>query len=196
MQLKTKVKVGNITNLSDARYCAGMGVDLLGFPIGIGAGQITPEIFEEIAAWVAGPEFVLEYSDEMDEVLFQKVTHLPSIHHIQVTYKQYARLGSRLDNLSIILITDLKEYSEIKQDIARPSYVILADNVTNLAWDEIKAINQTVPVLLPYQGVEQIAGDIEHLPCSGIVLSGSAEDKPGHKTYDHLARVLESLETE
>ena len=29
MPLKTFVKVGNITNLSDARYCAGMGVDML-----------------------------------------------------------------------------------------------------------------------------------------------------------------------
>ncbi len=31
MALKTIVKVGNITNLSDARYCAVMGVDMLGF---------------------------------------------------------------------------------------------------------------------------------------------------------------------
>jgi phosphoribosylanthranilate isomerase len=31
MPLKTFVKVGCITNLSDARYCAGMGVDMLGF---------------------------------------------------------------------------------------------------------------------------------------------------------------------
>ena len=33
MSLQTFVKVGEITNLSDARYCAGMGVDLLGFNV-------------------------------------------------------------------------------------------------------------------------------------------------------------------
>ena len=42
--LKTQVKVSSITNLSDARYCAGMGVDLLGFPI----QEISLEKFTEI----------------------------------------------------------------------------------------------------------------------------------------------------
>ena len=31
--LKTLVKVGEINNLSDARYSAGMGVELLGFAL-------------------------------------------------------------------------------------------------------------------------------------------------------------------
>ena len=33
MALSTIVKVGSIRNLSDARYCAGMMVDVLGFSI-------------------------------------------------------------------------------------------------------------------------------------------------------------------
>jgi phosphoribosylanthranilate isomerase len=48
MALKTKVKAGNITNLSDARYCAGMGVDWLGFP----ADVVNPDTFKEITNWV------------------------------------------------------------------------------------------------------------------------------------------------
>ena len=61
MSLKTKVKVGNITNLSDARYCAGMGVDMLGFAIGKADGQgVGATKFKEITDWIAGPEFILE----------------------------------------------------------------------------------------------------------------------------------------
>lgn len=56
MSLKTKVKVGNITNLSDARYCAGMGVDWLGFPI----ESVNPKTFAEITSWVTGPQFMIE----------------------------------------------------------------------------------------------------------------------------------------
>jgi phosphoribosylanthranilate isomerase len=56
MSLKTKVKAGNITNLSDARYCAGMGVDWLSFP----AEKVNPVKFKEITDWVTGPQFVLE----------------------------------------------------------------------------------------------------------------------------------------
>ncbi|MFM1835376.1 MAG: hypothetical protein RJA04_63, partial [Bacteroidota bacterium] len=48
--LKTLVKVSAITNLSDARYCAGMGVDLLGFPL----GKISIDQFTEIRNWLAG----------------------------------------------------------------------------------------------------------------------------------------------
>jgi phosphoribosylanthranilate isomerase len=31
--LTKTVKISNVTNLSDARYCAGMGVEMLGFSI-------------------------------------------------------------------------------------------------------------------------------------------------------------------
>jgi phosphoribosylanthranilate isomerase len=31
MALKTLVKASEVNNLSDARYCAGMGVEMLGF---------------------------------------------------------------------------------------------------------------------------------------------------------------------
>ena len=56
--LKTLVKVSAITNLSDARYCAGMGVDLLGFPL----GKISIDQFTEIRNWLAGVQIVGEFS--------------------------------------------------------------------------------------------------------------------------------------
>ncbi len=54
--LITKVKVGQVTNLSEARYCAGMGVDFLSFPI----SSIDPKMYQEITGWVAGPKFGVE----------------------------------------------------------------------------------------------------------------------------------------
>ena len=62
MPLKTIVKVGSITNLSDARYCAGMGVEMLGFNVVAGhesfidakkyqetyEGNDRPVIFEKL----------------------------------------------------------------------------------------------------------------------------------------------------
>ena len=33
MGLKLSVKIGDVTNLSDARYAAGMGVDYIGFNV-------------------------------------------------------------------------------------------------------------------------------------------------------------------
>ena len=53
--LKTKVKVSSIENLSDARYCAGMGVEWLGFPL-----AMPVEKLEEIRNWLAGVQIVGE----------------------------------------------------------------------------------------------------------------------------------------
>ena len=58
--LITKVKVGQVTNLSEARYCAGMGVDFLSFPI----VSIDPKTYQEITGWVAGPKFGIEVNPD------------------------------------------------------------------------------------------------------------------------------------
>ena len=61
MALKTLVKIGGITNLSDARYCAGMGVDMLGFHVIQGQpNYISPESFQQIRGWITGPLIVAE----------------------------------------------------------------------------------------------------------------------------------------
>src|SRR5688572_3598128 len=61
MPLKTLVKVGSITNLSDARYCAGMGVEMLGFATIQGQkNYLSPIKFQEIRGWITGPLIVAE----------------------------------------------------------------------------------------------------------------------------------------
>src|SRR5258708_3649368 len=79
--LITKVKVGKVTNLSEARYCAGMGVDFLSFP----ASSVDPKTFQEITGWVAGPKFgveidsstVEEYKADFVEVPFDSIDKIP-----------------------------------------------------------------------------------------------------------------------
>lgn len=54
MPLKTLVKVGKITNLSDARYCAGMNVDMLGFVTVESRENYLPvKDYQDIRGWVS-----------------------------------------------------------------------------------------------------------------------------------------------
>ena len=77
MALQTFVKISNISNLSDARYCAGMMVDVLGFNIDpSSASAVSPEDFAEIAEWVAGVEFAGEF-------------HEATMHQIKDAIKKY-----------------------------------------------------------------------------------------------------------
>ncbi len=196
MLLKVKVNVGNITNLSDARYCAGMGVDMLGFPIGNGPGKIGFESFLEISEWVSGPSFVLEYSDAMDDDLFEKVTQ-SGIQYIRLNERQLNQLLSKLSPKSIILDTNLSEWETLTTEF-KPylAALVLHDVLSKEIIQQMGKVNKEVQVLLPFENIKMDADQIPDLPIAGIVLSGSEEDKPGQKDYDALASVLEVLEAD
>ncbi len=62
MALKTLVYLRDINNLSDARYAAGMGVELTGFRLDPqDESSLTPEMFREITGWIAGVKTVGEF---------------------------------------------------------------------------------------------------------------------------------------
>ena len=70
--LKTFVKVGEINNLSDARYCAGMGVQLLGFVMSNpNRKSLSKEEYTAITQWLEGPKFVGEFIDATDEQVLE-----------------------------------------------------------------------------------------------------------------------------
>ena len=62
--LATLVKISNVTNLSDARYCAGMGVDMLGFSMDeFSPDYVDPSRFTAIRNWVVGVQIVGETTE-------------------------------------------------------------------------------------------------------------------------------------
>ncbi|MEY3417235.1 MAG: hypothetical protein RL060_1347, partial [Bacteroidota bacterium] len=61
MKLKTLVKVGNISNLTDARYSAGMGVDMIGFSLDEDdPAYLTIDEINAITGWISGVKLVGE----------------------------------------------------------------------------------------------------------------------------------------
>lgn len=69
--MKVKVKVGNISQFHEARYCAGMGVDWIGFKP-MPAGH-----FAEIAGWLAGPRFAWEVESIPETTIEQTILEIP-----------------------------------------------------------------------------------------------------------------------
>ncbi|RMG26246.1 MAG: hypothetical protein D6730_09475 [Bacteroidetes bacterium] len=73
MHIPPKLKISNLTNLQDARYCAAMGVDYLSFSLERGSTRkLAPNLIWNIVNWLEGPEVVLELNafslDELEEV--------------------------------------------------------------------------------------------------------------------------------
>ena len=86
MALKTKVKINRITNLTDARYCSGMYVDILGFSFEEGTpNYISPTQFQEITGWLAGIDFAAEFTDSDAYTIEKRLADYPGISWIEST---------------------------------------------------------------------------------------------------------------
>lgn len=190
MSLKTKVKAGNITNLSDARYCAGMGVDWLGFP----ANAIDPKTFAEITGWVSGPQFVLEIADGSISEEYQ-------IEVIQINCKELANTIP-FSKARLIVTLALSDWIVSKELISKNKDRIEFILVTNLTGDHqedketIKSIAGLVEVYIDLDSSHYSLNDVLKFEIAGINISGNQELKPGLKDYAELADVLEKLEVD
>lgn len=190
--MKTKVKAGNITNLSDARYCAGMGVDWLGFP----ADTIDPKTFAEITGWVTGPQFVLELSaGAIPESIAEYAVDI-----IQVNYQHVQK--SILFNHQLIVALPLTDWNRAKAELIknkdRIQHILLL-NLTGNKTEDLNIMTEIAThtdVLISLEACPYSLHEILDFPITGINIAGNSELKPGLKDYTELADVLEHLESE
>lgn len=197
MALTAVVKVSSITNLSDARYCAGMGVDMLGFDINPESKDyINPLKFQEITGWVAGVKHVGEVHGlseeairsqlvqyELDCLEISDLSLLPALQQANLTFIVKA-----------LATQDLNEILETCQQYASVDYVFLELNQP-LSERKIEHLAPNASLLLGYEINPQNAQELLALGgVKGFVLKGSQEIKPGFKDYDELADILELLE--
>ena len=206
MALKTVVIVNSITNLSDARYCAGMGVEMLGFDLNpSSASYVQSQTFKVITEWVASIKRVGELQEAETDDLKELLTQYP----IQYLQTAYSSDWKGLYSVGIPLICKLEweehftassfqyQYGEIANYVDFFLIQVPGNVFSKDLFQQIKDIAGYFPVLL---GSDISANQIERLltetEIKGIALKGSHEIRPGLKDFDDLAAILEVLETE
>jgi len=185
--LITKVKVGQVTNLSEARYCAGMGVDFLSFPI----SSIDPKTYQEITGWVAGPKFGIEVNPE--NISFTKEYKTDFI-DVNIALIDNA---NKLDNLIVRLEVSEWVTKKSRLLLSKGNILYLELNITSLdefALGIINEITEDFKILLKPSSQIEI-DKLLKLPVDGLSFNGNAETKPGLKEYP-LSEILEQLEAE
>ena len=173
MSLKTKVKAGNITNLSDARYCAGMGVDWLSFP----ADVVDPTTYKEITSWVTGPQFVLEVTEATP---LHSIDQYPMV-TLEIASNQL-NLINRLPTLEFIVTLTLSAWDNQKSELIRfkdkISYLVLKLDISDL--HVITDIASSFRILINQSDAYSL-NDLLALPIEGINVTGENELKQGLK---------------
>jgi phosphoribosylanthranilate isomerase len=200
MALKTKVKVGKITNLSDARYCSGMGVDILGFPAGNLSGSASAlKNYIEITSWISGPSHVVEWEGLNLTNDFSDLIKEYNADYVEIP----ASLVEIIPPVPVPLIVTLaisdwlrwRSIVENKKDqIAFLS--LYSDGPLQMDHDRITQIARVLPTLLGFGVTPSNLEEVLRLPIAGLSLEGANEEKPGLKDYALLSEILEGLERE
>ncbi|GAB2592765.1 phosphoribosylanthranilate isomerase [Spirosoma areae] len=206
MALKTLVKISNVTNLSDARYCAGMGVDMLGFSMDTGSPDyVDTTTFNEIKSWVAGVQIVGETTATDPEVIEQLLdAYQPDALQIDegAMLPYLAALGKPL-----ILRVDLSQLTLDQLDtlfqtgVTGADYILLESNGPLHLDTDLKTALQRVATrysILLGTGISatNVHELLAELPVRGIALSGGTEERPGNKEFGQLMDILEAIEVE
>ncbi|MDX5348130.1 MAG: hypothetical protein LPK19_12895 [Hymenobacteraceae bacterium] len=205
MALITSVIVSGITNLSDARYCAGMGVDMLGFGFEEKhPAYVSPAVFKEISGWVAGVKMVGEFASSdsetinelaneynLDLVQLEKVYLLDEIEQIEKPVIQ--KLLINKDTYE----SEMQEMMELyKPHVA--AFLLHSTDFNSIDQTNIKLLKNLAkkfPVFIGFgldnNNINQILKEVKP---AGIGLVGGEEIRPGFKNFDALQDVLEVLE--
>ena len=203
MSLKTEVKVGNISNLSDARYCAGMGVQYLGFSMDRNTEHyIDQKTLKTIKEWIVGPKIVGEFSDL--DPLINNSTLLDDLDFIEIAEPVLIDIYTKV-NLPLILKMDIASFESIQEleEIMtrtkdRVVFILLEKSKGCLIQDvDIVSLASQYKIMIGF-GIDKhsIHSWINGTDIFGISLKGGTEIKPGFKDYDELADILEEIEVD
>jgi len=205
MALSTIVLVNQITNLSDARYCAGMGVEMLGFNLQSQHPQhITPQAFKEISGWVSGVKLV----GEVQELPTQEVEELLLDYNVDMLQLNSLYLIEELDELPLPIILRVMIDKDTVEENLRGLLELyhphveyfLIDSEDFQSIDEtnfkfLRDISKNHPIIIGFGLTKENTREaLDKIQPAGIALKGSEEIRPGFKNFDELEEIFEQLE--
>lgn len=203
MALSTFVKISNISSLSDARYCAGMFVDQLGFNLNQADNEGIPfETFLEIKDWVAGVQIVGEFGDISKEDFSNIPVQLPldmvEISRIDLLDDAKA-LGKPISfKIELFHHLHLNDLADLFGELEGKVEQVVIDSQSAQLYDEIKnEVNEYEGNLKIIKAFNVSLKSLSQLNgFHGIQLKATEETQPGLKDYGEVMDILEALEVD
>lgn len=200
MLLKTRVKVSGINNLSDARYCAGMGVDFLGFSPEPDSNNYTElSRYKEITNWLSGPKYIGELTKSPEDNLVEYRFDALQTNDENLISELKKEDKPLFFSFKIHQISDIEIFTKIAEKYKTEiQYFLIQSDTMNYTecMHELKSICTEFPVILDFQKVtaDNVENLLQQISPQGIGLRGGNEISPGLKDFEGLADILEALE--
>ncbi|OHX66276.1 beta/alpha barrel domain-containing protein [Flammeovirga pacifica] len=199
MGLKTRVFVSDVDNLGDGRYCAGMGVEMIGFPIEEDHPRfVSAEKFKEISSWLAGIKFA-------GEIYSHSNVDLSTYDAIESVLTDNPALVKDLTGHGKTLIYKIKvdSFDAIEQQMAMleadvDTFILEFDNDLSAEdLNKIKTLTEEYKIIVSGGFDEDSINNVlDNATPEGIALKGGSEVSIGVNTFDGLVEVLEAIETD
>ncbi|MEJ8802427.1 hypothetical protein [Pontibacter sp. H249] len=205
MALRTSVIVNGINNLSDARYCAGMGVDIIGFNLKLDDPQrMQSETLKEIIGWVSGVQLAGEFERAKPDVINDLAEEF-KLDYIQLNTPYLIDEIEEINRPVIQKIfinkdtvdSELLEMMELYSSVV-DSFIIYSDDFTSVDETNTKFLKEIAKQFKIYVGFgldkNNITAILKQIKPAGIGLQGGHEIKPGLKDFDELQEIFEEIE--
>lgn len=203
MGLSSFVYLRDVDNLSDARYAAGIGVNLIGFRLNPqDDSSLNAAQFKEISEWISGVQLVGEFGDSSPEEVRDALSQF-KVDYLMISDESQLHAFTQLDKP---LILRMQVNADTKHELASTlnycsgsiDYFLLESDQKDLDEDMVNFITKYAtqfPIILGY-GVhmENAKTIVNQLKLKGISLKGGSEIRPGFKDFDEMADILEVLE--
>ncbi len=174
------VLVRGINNLSDARYCAGMGASGLIFTLDPALpGAVAPETVRELAGWVAGVELLGEFGADMPPADLNQLVADCGLSRVLLRDAPTTPDPARTQKLVVPVLRVLKNPLPIS---ALPSHETALAELSG-CW----LSGPFAPAQLP---------DLLAARPAGIILEGGDELRPGLRDFTELEALFEALQTD
>lgn len=189
-----KIYIQALTTLQDARYCAAMGIDYVGFSLERGSARKLPvTLVWNMAQWITGPEIVLHLNaDSLEEL--EEARQSVAVAAITLPLSDAAAGLSVADPAEIILQGKANEIAEIQGLLAR--YPALRFEVTVDQVEDIPADLPAENMLVHFFGRETLRAFLATGNPLGyaLVLGAEALDESGELDYAFLDDVADLLQ--
>ena len=203
------LKASSITNLSDARYFASYGINMIGFCFDPqSANFMNPFRVKEITGWIEGPKIVGEFKNLSVEAINETIIS-QNLHYAQINLAdispEHATINSvpLIVEIAVVVETNFNEVAIQLEKIFRNGDLVLL-NLTALSSlnentlnDFVKNICRRYPTLLDYNfSSENISSMVQQFNPAGICLHGSHEEKIGTKSFEALDALMSAIQEE
>ena len=198
MSLKYFVYVGAVNNLSDARYCSAMMVDIIGFDVNeFSVKCLNEEKVKDISTWINGVKIVGDFENSSKEHI-TKLINKNIFSSIMIDISNHYLLNNLdIDNV-IIKISDNHYNEELISSILDNHKnlieIIVFESFNDLKLEFIKSLNNKLRILVkPLSSLSDTKKMLDKYNL-GLYLNGSDEIRPGYKDYDSLSEILEDID--